>query len=161
MLSSLLSSLLLFSLGAFAPGFFSSPICHRTCLPCSLQVLSLLPFSLLLCCQAALERMDFLAYYISSYLPSFMQIFALGRNLLPVAFPYPRSRPYAIRLAFLLISNLSPYPLSTAMLLSESSATEKRAFLPFGFFPYLFLLSFPMPSSLVWDPRFSLSPTHV
>ena len=35
------------------------------------------------------------------------------------------------------------------MLLSESSAAEKRAFLPLPFFPYLFLLSFPVPSSYV------------
>ena len=78
-----------------------------------------------------------------------MQIFALGRNLLFLAFPYPRSRPYATRLAFLLITNLSPYPLSTAMLLSQSSATEKKTFFPVPFLPYLFLLSFPVPSSLV------------
>ena len=53
----------------------------------------------------------------------YANLLASGRNLLPVAFPCPRSRPYATLLAFLLISNVSPYPLHTAMLLTESSAT--------------------------------------
>ena len=47
---------------------------------------------------------------------------ALGRNLLSVTFPYPRSLPHVTLLDFLLVPNLSPYHLSTTVLLSGSPA---------------------------------------
>ena len=58
-----------------------------------------------------------------------------------VTFPYPGSLPYVTLLAFLLVPNLSPYHLSTTVLLSRSPAfgTEKRAFILFPFFHYLLL----------------------
>ena len=71
----------------------------------------------------------------------------LGRNhtkpiiRYSVTFPYPGSLPYVTLLAFLLVPNLSPYHLSTTVLLSRSPAfgTEKRAFILFPFFHYLLL----------------------
>ena len=74
---------------------------------------------------------------------------ALGRNLLSVTFPYPRLLPHVTLLAFLLVSNLSPYHLSTAVLLSGSAAcgTESKVSFLFPFFPYLFIYSFPVLSS--------------
>ena len=46
----------------------------------------------------------------------------MGRNLLSVTFPYPRSLPHVTLLDFLLVPNLSPYHLSTTVLLSGSPA---------------------------------------
>ena len=71
----------------------------------------------------------------------------LGRNhtkpiiRYSVTFPYPGSLPYVTLLAFLLVPNLSPYNLSTTVLLSRSPAfgTEKGAFILFPFFHYLLL----------------------
>ena len=96
------------------PRCFSCPVCHRTCLPCSLQVLSLLPLSLLFFYQTALERMDFLASYVSPYLPSFMQIcllwdeiycllhsFILGHDHMPPYLPSYLSPTYSISLCSL------------------------------------------------------------
>ena len=277
MLSSLLSSLITVVLsGCFwtlDSWFFSSPICVRVCSPCSLQVVSFIPFPLPFFYQAALGRMDFLVF-VSPYLPSFVEVCVIwdetirnplsvtplhsltlgpyhmlpyffllfpffpywllvplvfpnaffasllinyccslwvlldpgllillvshlcpclfplfspscilhslpiaillpgcfGKNGFPglcfsllaflcgslcdlggnhtkpiirysVTFPYPGSLPYVTLLAFLLVPNLSPYHLSTTVLLSRSPAfgTEKRAFILFPFFHYLLL----------------------
>ena len=106
---------------------------------------------------AAGGRMDFLASCVSPCLFSFVQ----------VTFPYPQSLPRVTLLTFLLVSNLSPYPLSTTVLLSRSPAfgTERIVFLLFPFFPCPCSLSqrflhFSPHSccSRFWDPRFPLSP---
>ena len=62
---------------------------------------------------------------------------------------YPRLLPHVTVLAFLLVSNLSPYHLSTTVLLSGSAAcgTESKVSFLFPFFPYLFIYSFPVLSS--------------
>ena len=50
----------------------SAPICFHTCLPCSLQVVSLTPSPLLFFSQAALGSINFLASYVS---PTFLPLF--------------------------------------------------------------------------------------
>ena len=62
---------------------------------------------------------------------------------------YPRLLPHVTLLAFLLVSNLSPYHLSTTVLLSGSAAcgTESKVSFLFPFFPYLFIYSFSVLSS--------------
>ena len=156
------------------PWFFSSPICHRTCLPCSLQVLCLFPFSLLFFEQAALERMDLLASHVSPYLPSFTQICLLQDEiyclLLSLVLGLDHMPPY-------LPSYLSPtclLILSTLPCFSPSLQQHRREL----FSPSLSLLTCSSclcqcllhlsPHSLLlfslgafWDPRFSLSPTCV
>ena len=119
-----------------------------TCLPCSLQVVFLIPSPLLFFSQAALGRM-LLPTCLPSYKSPCLSLCALGRNLLSVTFPYPRLLPHVTLLAFLLVSNLSPYHLSTTVLLSGSAAcgTESKVSFLFPFFPYLFIYSFPVLSS--------------
>ena len=70
---------------------------------------------------------------------------ALGRNLLSVTFPYPRLLPHVTLLAFLLVSNLSPYHLSTTVLLSGSPAfwDGEESFSPLSFLSLLVPLVFP------------------
>ena len=72
-------------------------------------------------------------------------------SFVQVTFPYPRSLPHVTLLTFLRVSNLSPYSLSTTVLLSRSPAfgTERIVFLLFPFFPSLSLWSFPALSSLL------------
>ena len=107
-------------------------------LPCSLQHVSLIPSSLLLL--LGKERISWPLVFLLNF-SSFDQ----------VTFPYPQSLPRVTLLTFLLVSNLSPYPLSTTVLLSRSPAfgTEGIVFLLFPFFPSLSLWSFPALSSLL------------
>ena len=107
-------------------------------LPCSLQRVSLIPSSLLLL--LGKERISWPLVFLLNF-SSFVQ----------VTFPYPQSLPRVTLLTFLLVSNLSPYPLSTTVLLSRFPAfgTERIVFLLFPFFPSLSLLSFPALSSLL------------
>ena len=106
-LSLSLSLLLFVPLGAYLDTWFSSsPIQFLTCLPCSFQVVASTPSPLLFFSQAALTRMDFLASYISLFLPSFVQVSllvskllclsrcALGWNLFSVKLPSPPSLPH-------------------------------------------------------------------
>ena len=95
-------------------------------LPCSLQRVSLIPSSLLLLGKERISSLVFLLNF-----SSFVQ----------VTFPYPRSLPHVTLLTFLLVSNLSPYSLSTTVLLSRSPAFEREriVFLLFPFFPSLSL----------------------
>ena len=84
----------------------SSSICFHTCLPCSLQVVASTPSPLLFFSQAALTRMDFLAFFMSLFLSSFVQVSllvskllcfsrcALGWNLFSVKLPSPPSLPH-------------------------------------------------------------------
>ena len=97
-------------------------------LPCSLQRVSLIPSSLLLL--LGKERISWALVFLLNF-SSFVQ----------VTFPYPRSLPHVTLLTFLLVSNLSPYSLSTTVLLSRSPAfgTERIVFLLFPFFPSLSL----------------------
>ena len=97
-------------------------------LPCSLQRVSLIPSSLLLL--LGIERISWALVFLLNF-SSFVQ----------VTFPYPRSLPHVTPLTFLLVSNLSPYSLSTTVLLSRSPAfgTERIVFLLFPFFPSLSL----------------------
>ena len=103
-------------------------------LPCSLQRVSLIPSSLLLLLLLLLllgkERISWPLVFLLNF-SSFVQ----------VTFPYPRSLPHVTLLTFLLVSNLSPYSLSTTVLLSRSPAfgTERIVFLLFPFFPSLSL----------------------
>ena len=107
-------------------------------LPCSLQRVSLIPSSLLLL--LGKERISWPLVFLLNF-SSFVQ----------VTFPYPRSLPHVTLLTFLLVSNLSPYSLSTTALLSRSPAfgRERIVFLLFPFFPSLSLWSFPALSSLL------------
>ena len=134
---SLSLSLLFFSLGAYLDTWFS-PVPHLSSLvlPCSLQRVSLIPSSLLLL--LGKERISWALVFLLNF-SSFVQ----------VTFPYPQSLPHVTLLTFLLVSNLSPYSLSTTVLLSRSPAfgTERIVFLLFPFFPSLSLLSFPALSS--------------
>ena len=122
-------SLLFFSLGASLDTWFS-PVPHLSSLVlvCSLQHVSLIPSSLLLL--LGKERISWPLVFLLNF-SSFVQ----------VTFPYPRSLPHVTLLTFLLVSNLSPYPLSTTVLLSRSPAfgTERIVFLLFPFFPSLSL----------------------
>ena len=70
---------------------------------------------------------------------------ALGRNLLSVTFPYPRSLPHVTLLDFLLVPNLSPYHLSTTVLLSGSPAfwDGEESFYPLSFLSLLVPLVVP------------------
>ena len=97
-------------------------------LPCSLQHVSLIPSSLLLL--LGNERISWALVFLLNF-SSFVQ----------VTFPYPQSLPRVTLLTFLLVSNLSPYPLSTTVLLSRFPAfgTERIVFLLFPFFPSLSL----------------------
>ena len=136
---SLSLSLLFFSLGAYLDTWFS-PVPHLSplVLVCSLQHVSLIPSSLLLL--LGKERISWPLVFLLNF-SSFVQ----------VTFPYPQSLPHVTLLTFLLVSNLSPYSLSTTVLLSRSPAfgTERIVFLLFPFFPSLSLLSFPALSSLL------------
>ena len=96
-------------------------------LPCSLQRVSLIPSSLLLLGK------DWISWPL---------VFLLNfSSFVQVTFPYPRSLPHVTLLTFLLVSNLSPYSLSTTVLLSRSPAfeMERIVFLLFPFFPSLSL----------------------
>ena len=124
-----LSLLLFFSLGAYLDTWFSLvPHLSSLVLVCSLQHVSLIPSSLLLL--LGKERISWPLVFLLNF-SSFVQ----------VTFPYPRSLPHVTLLTFLLVSNLSPYPLSTTVLLSRSPAfgTERIVFLLFPFFPSLSL----------------------
>ena len=127
---SLSLSLLFFSLGAYLDTWFS-PVPHLSSLvlPCSLQRVSLIPSSLLLLLLGK-ERISWPLVFLLNF-SSFVQ----------VTFPYPQSLPRVTLLTFLLVSNLSPYPLSTTVLLSRFPAfgTERIVFLLFPFFPSLSL----------------------
>ena len=97
-------------------------------LPCSLQRVSLISSSLLL--------------LLGEEWISWPLVFLLNfSSFVQVTFPYPRSLPHVTLLTFLLVSNLSPYSLSTTVLLSRSPAfgTERIVFLLFPFFPSLSL----------------------
>ena len=149
MLSSLLSSLITVVLsGCFwtlDSWFFSTPICVRVCSPCSLQVVSFIPIAILLPGCFGKNGFPGLCFSLLAFLCG--SLCDLGRNhtkpiiRYSVTFPYPGSLPYVTLLAFLLVPNLSPYHLSTTVLLSRSPAfgTEKRAFILFRFFHYLLL----------------------
>ena len=97
-------------------------------LRCSPQRVSLISSSLLLL--LGKERISWPLVFLLNF-SSFVQ----------VTFPYPRSLPHVTLLTFLLVSNLSPYSLSTTVLLSRSPAfgTERIVFLLFPFFPSLSL----------------------
>ena len=114
-----------------------------TCLPCSLQVVSFIRSPLLFFSQAALGRM-LLPTCLPSYKSPCLSLCALGRNLLSVTFPYPLSTTCFPPSGLLILS-----PLPCFFLGLQHFGTEKRAFLLFPFFHYLFLLSFPVPSSLL------------
>ena len=134
-----LSLLLFFSLGAYLDTWFSLvPHLSSLVLPCSLQRVSLIPSSLLLL--LGKERISWPLVFLLNF-SSFVQ----------VTFPYPRSLPHVTLLTFLRVSNLSPYSLSTTVLLSRSPAfgRERIVFLLFPFFPSLSLWSFPALSSLL------------
>ena len=138
-LSLSLSLLLFFSLGAYLDTWFSLvPHLSSLVLPCSLQRVSLIPSSLLLL--LGKERISWPLVFLLNF-SSFVQ----------VTFPYPRSLPHVTLLTFLRVSNLSPYSLSTTVLLSRSPAfgRERIVFLLFPFFPSLSLWSFPALSSLL------------
>ena len=98
-------------------------------LSCSLQRVSLIPSSLLLLLLGE-EWISWPLVFLLNF-SSFVQ----------VTFPYPRSLPHVTLLTFLLVSNLSPYSLSTTVLLSRSPAfgRERIVFLLFPFFPSLSL----------------------
>ena len=124
-----LSLLLFFSLGAYLDTWFP-PVPHlpSLVLPCSLQRVSLIPSSLLL--------------LLGEEWISWPLVFLLNfSSFVQVTFPYPRSLPHVTLLTFLLVSNLSPYSLSTTVLLSRSPAfgTGRMVFLLFPFFPSLSL----------------------
>ena len=134
-----LSLLLFFSLGAYLDTWFSLvPNLSSLVLPCSLQRVSLIPSSLLRL--LGKERISWPLVSLLNF-SSFVQ----------VTFPYPRSLPHVTLLTFLLVSNLSPYSLSTTVLLCRSPAfgRERIVFLLFPFFPSLSLWSFPALSSLL------------
>ena len=99
-------------------------------LSCSLQRVSLIPSSLLLLLLLGEEWISWPLVFLLNF-SSFVQ----------VTFPYPRSLPHVTLLTFLLVSNLSPYSLSTTALLSRSPAfgRERIVFLLFPFFPSLSL----------------------
>ena len=124
-----LSLLLFFSLGAYLDTWFSLvPHLSSLVLPCSLQRVSLIPSSLLL--------------LLGEEWISWPLVFLLNfSSFVQVTFPYPRSLPHVTLLTFLLVSNLSPYSLSTTALLSRSPAfgRERIVFLLFPFFPSLSL----------------------
>ena len=128
-LSFSLSLLLFFSLGAYLDTWFSLvPHLSSLVLPCSLQRVSLIPSSLLL--------------LLGEEWISWPLVFLLNfSSFVQVTFPYPRSLPHVTLLTFLLVSNLSPYSLSTTALLSRSPAfgRERIVFLLFPFFPSLSL----------------------
>ena len=119
-------------------GTFIFPHLSSLVLPCSLQRVSLIPSSLLLL--LGKERISWPLVFLLNF-SSFVQ----------VTFPYPRSLPHVTLLTFLRVSNLSPYSLSTTVLLSRSPAfgRERIVFLLFPFFPSLSLWSFPALSSLL------------
>ena len=97
-------------------------------LPCSLQRVSVIPSSLLL--------------LLGEEWISWPLVFLLNfSSFVQVTFPYPRSLPHVTVHTFLLVSNLSPYPLSTTVLLSRSPAfgRERIVFLLFPFFASLSL----------------------
>ena len=140
-----------------------SSVCLRACPPCSLQ---LMPLLLSLSLAVLLSRCLFGHMILSgsslalscslqrvSLIPSpllllgeewisWPLVFLLNfSSFVQVTFPYPRSLPHVTLLTFLLVSNLSPYSLSTTVLLSRSPAfgTERIVFLLFPFFPSLSL----------------------
>ena len=147
-----------------------SSVCLRACPPCSLQLMPLLLslfFSLSLSLAVLLSRCLFGHMILSGSslaLPCSLQrvslipssLLLLGEEwiswplvFLPAFFPLFRSHSLTLSLyhvlpyllTFLLVSNLSPYPLSTTVLLSRSPAfgTERIVFLLFPFFPSLSL----------------------
>ena len=136
-LSFSLSLSLFFSLGAYLDTWFSSsPICLRTCLPCSLQVVSLIAspllfFSFLLlgcflylslnCCACLCVLWD------ETYYP--LHSLTLGHYHM---LPYLTS--YLSPTCLLIIS-----PLPCFFPGHQHFGTERRVFLLFPFFPYLFL----------------------
>ena len=134
-LSFSLSLAVLLSRGLFGHMILSG---SSLALPCSLQRVSLIPSSLLLL--LGKERISWPLVFLLNF-----------SSFVPVTFPYPRSLPHVTLLTFLLVSNLSPYSLSTTVLLSRSPAfgTERIVFLLFPFFPSLSLWSFPALSSLL------------
>ena len=142
-----------------------SSVCLRACPPCSLQ---LMPLLLSLSLAVLLSRCLFGHMILSgsslalscslqrvSLIPSSLLLLLLGEewiswplvfllnfsSFVQVTFPYPRSLPHVTLLTFLLVSNLSPYSLSTTALLSRSPAfgRERIVFLLFPFFPSLSL----------------------
>ena len=127
-----------------------------TCLPCSLQVVSLIPSPLLFFSQAALGRM-FLPTCLPSYKSPCLSLNCCAclcvlwdETYYPLhSLTVPSVLPHVTLLAFLLVSNLSPYHLSTTVLLSGSAAcgTESKVSFLFPFFPYLFIYSFSVLSS--------------
>ena len=137
LLSFSLSLSLFFSLGAYLDTWFSSsPICLRTCLPCSLQVVSLIAspllfFSFLLlgcflylslnCCACLCVLWD------ETYYP--LHSLTLGHYHM---LPYLTS--YLFPTYLLIIS-----PLPSFFPGHQHFGTERRVFLLFPFFPYLFL----------------------
>ena len=132
----LLSLSLFFSLGAYLDTWFSSsPICLRTCLPCSLQVISLIAspllfFSfLLLGCFLYLSlncRACLCVLWDETYYP--LHSLTLGHyHMLPYLTSY-------LSPACLLI--ISPLPCFFPG--HQHFGTERRVFLLFPFFPYLF-----------------------
>ena len=170
-----LSLLLFFSLGAYLDTWFSSsPICFRTCLPCSLQVVSLIPFPLPFFSQAPFWPPVFLSTFLPLLSPFYLSINcclslrALGRNLLSVTFPYPRSLLHVSLLAFLLVSKWSPYISS----LHYRASFQVSSMWDFSTLPFLSLLVplvFPSAfftsllitvvlSGCFWDTGLSLSP---
>ena len=167
-----------------------SSVCLRACPPCSLQLVPLLlslslavllsrclfghmilsGSSLALPC--SLQRVSFkkipssLLLLLGKERISWPLVFLLNfSSFVPVTFPYPRSLPHVTLLTFLLVSNLSPYSLSTTVLLSRSPfGRERIVFLLFPFFPSLSLWSFQRflhfsPHSCCsrcWDPKIPL-----
>ena len=122
-----LSLLLFFSLGAYLDTWFSLvPHLSSLVLVCSLQHVSLIPSSLLLL--LGKERISWPLVFLLNF-SSFVQ----------VTFPYPRSLPHVTLLTFLLVPNLSPYHLSTTVLLSGSPAfwDGEDSFSPLSFLSFL------------------------
>ena len=170
-----LSLLLFFSLGAYLDTWFSSsPICFRTCLPCSLQVVSLIPFPLPFFSQAPFWPPVFLSTFLPLLRPPYLSINcclslrALGRNLLSVTFPYPRSLLHVSLLAFLLVSKWSPY-ISSLHYCASFQVSSMWDFSTLPFLSLLVPLVFPSAfftsllitvvlSGCFWDTGLSLSP---
>ena len=114
-------------------------------------ILNFLPIAILL--SVCFGKNEFPGLLCFSNFSSFVQVSLLVSHLLCLSLlcvlgtkPIVRYIPLASvsplsLLTFRLVSNLSPYPLSTIVLLSGSPAfgTERKAFLLFPFFPYLFL----------------------
>ena len=127
--------------GCFCGHILSSPsICFHTCLPCSLQVVSLTFSPLLFFSQSAFWKSEFPGLRSSLTCCACLCSACFGTKPIVRYIPLASVSPLSL-LTFRLVSNLSPYPLSTIVLLSGSPAfgTERKAFLLFPFFPYLFL----------------------